>query len=305
MNKVVYVAGYSRSGSTLLDIALGSHPQIVGVGEVTFLLEDWAHPRRQCTCGSGYAECPFWRGLFPAGGPPGDLARTCRAVERRSALAHLLTGRIRPACLADYARFQGRLFDYVRQQSQKPVVLDSSKSARASAGRFHALRHVARQDVFVVHLVRSALATMRSYQVHGDNWALEGFRPPHRFPVQRAALGWTLSNALASTIGARLGRSRYLRLRYEDLVERPLEAVSTLGHFLEMDLTPVRDRIADARAFVPGHNVGGNRVRLTGEIMLRAAGGQVPGHRAPIHHHLWLLLTGGAVLQHRYGYTRP
>ena len=33
-NKIVFIAGLSHIGSTLLDYALGSHPKFVGLGEI-------------------------------------------------------------------------------------------------------------------------------------------------------------------------------------------------------------------------------------------------------------------------------
>ena len=34
---VLYIAGYGRSGSTVLDMLLGTHPRIIGGGELTHL----------------------------------------------------------------------------------------------------------------------------------------------------------------------------------------------------------------------------------------------------------------------------
>jgi hypothetical protein len=48
--KILYIAGYSRSGSTILDIILSSHPQIFGTGELGYLFDDWIAGTRLCTC---------------------------------------------------------------------------------------------------------------------------------------------------------------------------------------------------------------------------------------------------------------
>ena len=37
---LVYIAGYGRSGSTLLDTVLSSHPQLEGVGEIKYLFRE-------------------------------------------------------------------------------------------------------------------------------------------------------------------------------------------------------------------------------------------------------------------------
>ena len=35
LEKIIYVAGYGRSGSTLLDMMLASHPAVFGAGEMS------------------------------------------------------------------------------------------------------------------------------------------------------------------------------------------------------------------------------------------------------------------------------
>ena len=61
--KVIYIAGLSRVGSTLLDFVLGNHPGFVGLGEVYEVLRpEWDHLQRDytCSCGKALMECPFW-----------------------------------------------------------------------------------------------------------------------------------------------------------------------------------------------------------------------------------------------------
>ena len=57
---VLYLMGMGRSGSTLLDILVGSHPDAVGTGELASLVgAGWSHAER-CACGLPASECPFW-----------------------------------------------------------------------------------------------------------------------------------------------------------------------------------------------------------------------------------------------------
>ena len=82
--KILYIAGYGRSGSTLLDIVLGNHPENVGVGEVSFLLNDWANRSRRCSCGVPYQECEFWKNLFLDSPPTPELTQLVRKLEALS-----------------------------------------------------------------------------------------------------------------------------------------------------------------------------------------------------------------------------
>jgi hypothetical protein len=65
MTRVVYVAGASHSGSTLLHLMLGAHSRCVGLGEVARTLgpgDDGLTKtlRRRCSCGSAPEDCVFW-----------------------------------------------------------------------------------------------------------------------------------------------------------------------------------------------------------------------------------------------------
>lgn len=61
--KVIYIAGRGHSGSTLLDMVIGSHPNVESVGEVTkkslnlLFGHDTSLP---CTCGRNFSDCAYW-----------------------------------------------------------------------------------------------------------------------------------------------------------------------------------------------------------------------------------------------------
>lgn len=59
-NKInlIYLAGVSYSGSTLLGLMMGSSPAIENVGE---LKKFHTCIVKRCSCGAGYDDCPFWK----------------------------------------------------------------------------------------------------------------------------------------------------------------------------------------------------------------------------------------------------
>ena len=73
--RLLLIRGLGHSGTTILDMALGAHPQITGLGEAVRILaqpiagEEARGPaqlrgelrfQRRCTCGAIAAECPVW-----------------------------------------------------------------------------------------------------------------------------------------------------------------------------------------------------------------------------------------------------
>lgn len=70
---VHYVAGYGRSGSTTLGRVVAQQHAAVGIGEVAALADGAFVESARCSCGRGYAECPYWTSVEAAlrgGGSP-------------------------------------------------------------------------------------------------------------------------------------------------------------------------------------------------------------------------------------------
>lgn len=268
MNKVLYIAGYGRSGSTVLDIILGNHPEMCSVGEVVNLLDHWNAPGRRCSCEKRYSACEFWGDFLPTDGAPAYLRKAVGSIDNRRNLLPTVLGQVSTRRKEIYRTYQRRLFRYIREQSGKPIIVDSSKSGRDAAARFHALSEIAGLDVHVLHLVRNGLATMESCVVKGDNQVLEGHGNPSRFPGARATAGWALANLIASVAGS-YGPSRYLRLSHESFIADPASNLHRIGSFIGVNPEALVNIIEDGEAFRVGHNVAGNRLRHQGRIRLR------------------------------------
>jgi hypothetical protein len=299
--KVIYIGGYGRSGSTVLDIILGNHSQVTGLGEVTYLADDYTGTSRTCSCGSPYDQCSFWKDFFPNSSPDVESARILRKVQGLFFIPRLLLGLVAKRDSDAYRTYHSHLFGHVEAQTQKPIIVDSSKSARKVAGRFLALHRLAGEDVYVVHLVRNGLATMESLTLTGSNWALEGRIRPPKWPGLRAAFGWALTNLWTSLLGRFLPPDHYMRLRYEDLAADPAGSLRKIGRFCGFDPEELIVRIDRNDYFQVGHLVGGNRIRLQSAIKLRPANPRPQGGRLRVSHRLMFSFTG-AWLNRQYGY---
>jgi hypothetical protein len=62
----VFIASLGHSGSTLLDLMLGSHPRLVSLGEVHATIARAAEKQNVCTCGKAAEECPIWGPVLAA-----------------------------------------------------------------------------------------------------------------------------------------------------------------------------------------------------------------------------------------------
>lgn len=303
--KIIYVAGYGRSGSTVLATILGGHSQIVSVGEVTTLPKEWSDPARFCSCGKSYAECEFWGDFYREWERTPDLINAIIAIERRSTIARLLT-HPNSAKMRVYEDYHRALFEYVIRRSGKPIILDSSKSARLALGRFIALNRLT--DVYVIHIIRNGWGVVHSIVVTGSNRAQETpgqvEKPATLLTVIRATLGWAIANIGVSLLGKLFFRERYMALRFEDLVAKPEAALRKIGAVAGFDPQPLIDQVRRVEEFDVGHQVGGNRLRFQGKVRLRASEDieQLKKVLTPVQRAIFRI--GGSWLNVVYGYRK-
>ncbi|MDH7486879.1 MAG: sulfotransferase [Anaerolineae bacterium] len=273
MAEVLYIAGYGRSGSTVLDVLLGNHPAMFGAGELTNFFEEWLRGGL-CSCGNLYPECVFWQEVMNhlhsviPGMNPSVAAQVTRRLESTLTWKRSLTG----SNVSDrqfYGQLWGAMIAAIAQVSGKSIIVDSSKSTRASARRALCLTRLCGLDVKAIHLVRDPRATMWSL-LRGSNVKLERGQPAAlRGGVARALIGWGITNLSVHLQEIIHPQLKVYRLRYEDLVSDPVQELHKLGAFLDMDLGPVEELIVNGCALHPGHGVAGNRVRRQGPVRLK------------------------------------
>jgi hypothetical protein len=273
--KVIYVAGWGRSGSTLLSLLLAQSPDVVWAGELQGLWV-WSDGRPEdmlCGCGRGVGDCPFWRAVLADGLERVDPKRATtfdRRVGRgRNALPGLRRragSRLRrdPLVLAHLDTVE-RLYHSVAREAGARVVVDSSHAPAYA----RALASVPSLDVRVVHLVRDPRGSAFSWR---KQQAARAERPSTRLPrhgLVASGLLWSSLN-LATEHTARADGLPYLRVRYEDLVVRPqavLRSVSAFAGIADSELALEGDRVAIDRT---QHSIFGNPLRFaTSELRIR------------------------------------
>lgn len=269
--KVVYVAGYGRSGSTVLDLLLGQHPGWISCGELRHLPLAIRDGYR-CACGKPVTACPRWAGVIDKlGGDPGALVAAFTA--RRDLLRvrnvfGLLWPRLLPvphrdrlAALADAA---GSLYGAIAAVTGATVVVDSSKDPLWGL----LLARTPGIDLRVVQLVRDPRAVAHSWQRRRTRPELAGrdATMPVHSPIH-SALEWDLRNVLAWMLGRVAGG--FVRIRYEDLVADPLGVLRAVSAAAG---EPLACRTTDLSAIdAANHTVAGNPVRFAaGRLVLRA-----------------------------------
>ena len=261
---LVYVLSNGRSGSTLLDLLVGSHPEAWSVGELQILPFELEHARDGCGCGRGFEACDFWEPLlvdrsFAEGPAPIHHFRDGRRhgrVLRTEHLSDVVRGRVRGsrAVLArGYGERNAALLEGVRSAAEArrggPVrwIVDASKDPYrlawlAASGRF---------DLRVLHLTKDPRAFVYS-MTRGEER-----RDPRR--IARFTGRWVVENAIMRRVArTAVGADRVRTVRYEDLAGAPERTLAELGGWLGL---PDLERSLETFRQVENHAVSGNEMR--------------------------------------------
>lgn len=267
--KFVYILGASRCGSTVFETVLGSHPRIRATGEFHTTPFPEALPGALCSCGQTFDRCPFWSVVRERYRAVADFDRTRRGQLRfenyRSLPRTWLHGVLGTPEIREQARALSSLVRIIAQSSGKEIVSESSKNA--VRGYLYGLARSRDFDVYYLHLVRDGRGYIHSQTALPDGASSRAEKAAA--PPWVLTLRWVVPNLLAMLLCAR-PRNRYLRIRYEDFVERPAEVLERVGGFLGVDMTSVVEKVRLGQPFPVTHLVGGNRVRFNRAITLES-----------------------------------
>ncbi|MGD9957846.1 sulfotransferase family protein [Nocardioides sp.] len=240
---VVYVGGFGRSGSTLLERILGAIPGWANVGELVDLPRSVWPQDELCGCGERFSACPLWLevGEIAFGGWSEDtmnhLADLRIGVARQRhlpALLALASGRARASHLAqvrDYQQAYGRIYQAVAQASGASVVVDASK------GPAHGLALAAAPDpsfvtdrgygMSMVNLVRDPRGVAYSWSRRTGSRPQAGATNTEMWTISptRSAAQWAALQTEMQLVARPIESHR---VRYEDLVAHPRATVRGL-----------------------------------------------------------------------------
>ena len=236
--KVLLIRGLGHSGTTILDLALGAHPQITGLGEAVRLLEKPAPQdghrgpaqlrgdlryQRQCTCGLVADACPVW-GPMLRWLPDHDDQPLPQKLKRLISELEL------PGVLSAQESW---VVDSYQDDFVLPFLEDPSLEIR------------------VIHLTRDVRSWVHSRSRDGrqrGRW-LPGLQPLLRW--------WRLSARHERQL-KRCGKPVF-RLGYEELALRPEQSLRRVCDWLGLDFAP--EMLAPV-AQSGSHILSGNRMRF-------------------------------------------
>jgi Sulfotransferase family len=226
--QVIFILGDGYSGSTLLDLILGSHSDLMGLGEIDANSFDRFLDQNQlCTCLFSQRQCHFWARVLA------HLATQPTAHPFRLKYPQDDLNTITKNTLA--------LLYAIQAVSGKNMLVDSSKRWPRAA----ALIASGEIQAKVIHLLRNGRGVAFSHLKRGE-------------PFEAAVQFWQTTNLEIQQWLADNPQIPQITLKYEDLCAAPVMIMQQICQFLAIDWQPQMMHFADQKH----HNVGGNTMRL-------------------------------------------
>jgi hypothetical protein len=257
MSEVIFIGGFGRSGSTLLEGFAQQRIAALGVGEIKFVWGRGQIRNERCGCGEEFRRCPLWQQVIPEvldsfGMSAEEIEKLRLSIDRhRRHFIHQMLGMPSSSYAGDlelYRSIYSLLYRRLFEVSGVDVLIDSSKDPAHIAAMYPL-------DGFrshLIHLVRDPRAVAYSFltpkvrkEVHWTTEEMKVLSP------LRSALSWDFINLAVEQLARKIPSS--LLVRYEDFMRDTSSLEAFLATICATDTKPPQVR---------WHSVSGNPSRF-------------------------------------------
>jgi hypothetical protein len=253
--KLIYIGGYGRSGSTILDILL----QNTGAGSFGALsnLPSWVQSDLKCSCGERVSQCVFWM----------DAIEELRSHNLNLDLFNAFDCfTISTSNVNRINQFYSSIFQKV--DSGAHFIVDSSKTTYDTFLR--PLRLSQQFDVHFLHVKRRSLDIAKS--------AMKGSGSPERtrkirnkyFQFCKAFVLSKITNFVTTLYYRFLFKEQYLAIDFCELQRAPDEQLEAISAMTGLVTGNVLAKLSSNSTLNVGHMLGGNRLRFSKTIRFGA-----------------------------------
>jgi hypothetical protein len=255
--EVIYIAGYVRSGSTILDIILGNIPGCFSTGELVFLTTNGLRDNEFCSCFHRVEDCIFWKAVAEEWGMQRELP-----LEKYNEILYSHFRNKKSLSLFKKLLFPDGIFQQFLNDTKSLYILISTLSGNKtiiesskSPYRILLLRKIGLK-VKVVHLVRRLndvlTATRKTLLANPELGIEKNIMPRNKWNV---LVTWSLSNLYTKFFAIGMPKAK---VRYEELIADP---ATIIREITDVPLSFI-DKLDNRGPFAPEHVVAGNRLRM-------------------------------------------
>lgn len=259
---IIYISGEGHSGTTLLDIILGSQKNAFSSGELAFFALKGIKNKEYCACGNRVPDCEVWSQVINEWGKVRNLDLDeyiqiqSRLASKKNVLSSYFSLRNPSQKISQFIADTNRLYEIIFNVTDSGIIVDSSKAPL----RILLLKKL-NYEVKVLHLIRRFGDVLNSYQKStpkdlekGVEHEIKPLSSSYVFP------SWVLKNLFTYFFSKGVS---YHKVNYENLVtnpERELSSITTENDFA--------NKLKERGPFYINHLVAGNKLRMKDHIYI-------------------------------------
>ncbi len=244
-HKLIYITGTGHSGSTLLDMIMGSSDEVLSLGELSFynlykenITYKESTGKYQCTCGKNFKKCRFWSRVSSSI----KIKKFYSIWEEIQIIIGIFIPWIKIKKVTDDT---DTLIKELKGHEMFDYVLDSSKDLR----RLFILMENPKLDVYPVVIMRRAEAVAHSYSRNGR------IQKSKNYYIM--LLQWILTHFLIKKI---VKNKKYTLIDYEYFCRHPKKYIQEINKKLDICIDE-KDYLKRLNSKTY-HNIDGNIMRF-------------------------------------------
>lgn len=259
---IVYIAGETRSGTTLIDRVLGTLPSTSSLCELSYAWQSGFIENNICSCGEKFSDCSFWSAVSGRLGNDKAIFQRAAELEQRVIRSRYflnfyfnLYSKQFASDLAEYRGLLGQLIHAIAAETGSTTLIDSSKYPSGPL----VLAGIPEVEVSVVHVIRDLRGFVYSMQKGNTNPAYAG-KMAVRSPLS-SINGWIVRNLFIEMLKRKFP---YQQLIYDTCVEDPERCFARLCSSLPVFSKNAPNFVEGASIDLPEiHTVSGNPHRFS------------------------------------------
>jgi hypothetical protein len=268
--KILYIAGTSRSGSTILGNIISTIDNAIDVGEVRYIADRGVSENWQCSCGNTFHDCKFWNEVIKEGFGSIDKINPIRWLEQsergirlrywlfstEERLIKTLNKR------GEYLFNLRKLYGAILNNNEADLIVDSSKDPTYG----YLLTLLPNVEVYFIHLVRRPQAVLYS-QVKRKKEQVIRNNTKRKMGTSffLSLFHWIIYNQLIDRLLSK--KNNYIRITYEQFTENPIAILEKV--FANINIPSKSIKLTDGFKTKKSHVFSGNPSRFSNKIEIK------------------------------------
>lgn len=257
----IYIAGYGRSGSTILDYYLSKAISALSLGEISMVNKDfYIDCKSKCLCGKKLNLCKLHKNLIKKKKIDNLILWYKKILPQTSLLIRYFfyfylkkIKKIKKIKLNDLSLIKNEL-EIIDKVIPNTILVDSSKSTLLTSNRPYVLKKLG-YEVIIVNLYRPFFETFKSV-LKGSNAFLSGkIKKEKSFRIIRFFIGFFFATLKARSLSKNFF---YISVKHHDLLFRKNLVINKIKKYI---LSVIANKKIKFKKTKEIHLVGGNRLK--------------------------------------------